>query len=123
MNHRIIISVLIIAAALAGACSKAGSPVKIAVKPESPSFGAGCYDSRTLMINDLGLTDDQTGRILDIDEKYNILYRTLKGSNGRIRMLKEEHRVEIEKSLTKQQAVKFNEVFMNRWAYNKRKEK
>lgn len=92
---------------------KVKTVVETQIKKKSKSgFAVDCYDNKLIMINELGLTDDQTVRILNIDEKYNELYLIRKNKSAGVR---DQHRKRIESILTKQQIKKFGEAYMNKY--------
>ncbi len=91
--------------------AKAPAKKKI-VKTTMKRYAAGCYGEKIYMINDLGLTDDQTARIIQIDEQYAKIYSLHKDRTSRVRAV---HKSEIESILTKNQRGRYRVVFKERY--------
>jgi|GEM_PF-3843040 len=93
------------------------SAEKVPIKPEKESFpekryAVDCYSDKIIMINELGLTDEQAAKIILIDERYSELYLISRNEIPRVRL---EHRKKIESVLTKQQRKRFLEAFLERY--------
>ncbi len=63
------------------------------------------------MKSELGLSDEQEKKIFDIGTKFREKYFENRGNNDKIESLRNDHRKEIEKVLTKEQAEKFKSGF------------
>ncbi len=89
-------------------------PVKAPVKKkvvetQEKKYAAKCYGNKIYMINDLGLTDEQTARIMKIDREYAKMYSLQKDRTAKIRAV---HKAEIEAVLTKKQKARYRAVFL-----------
>ncbi len=94
------------------------STVKTAPTQNEPAkypkkrYAADCYPSQVVMINELGLTDEQASKIIEIDERYSELYLIRKNETDDVRL---QHKAKIDAVLTKQQRKKFQEIFQERF--------
>lgn len=78
-------------------------------------YGAGCYEDRNYMMNDLNLTNDQADKIADIDAKYRKLYYENRGDFDKIDSLRREHQAAIDKVLTDDQKSRYDSTYNNKW--------
>lgn len=106
---RVVILILLAGLTFFMSC-KSGENVKNGdvTEKDGKGYAVSCYDSKVKMINELGLTDDQTAKILNIDGRYEELYLIRKNESTSVRLL---HRRKIESVLTLQQKEKFLKAY------------
>ncbi len=78
-------------------------------------YGAGCFEDRAEMRNQLGIKDADAEKIASIDEKYRKLYYDSRGNYDEIDSLRIKHRGEIESTLEVKPRNKFNAIYSKRW--------
>lgn len=78
-------------------------------------YGAGCFEERGEMMNQLGIKGADADKIASIDEKYRRLYYENRGDYEKIDALRIKHREEIKNSLGADQQKKFDGIYSKRW--------
>lgn len=78
-------------------------------------YGAGCFEERGDMMNQLGIKGADADKIASIDEKYRRLYYENRGDYNKIDALRIKHREEVENALSGDQKTKFNNIYSKRW--------
>lgn len=78
-------------------------------------YGAGCYEDRDYMMNDLSLANDQANKIADIDASYRKLYYENQSDFDKIDTLRKEHQKAIDNVLNDDQKSKYASTYNSRW--------
>jgi len=78
-------------------------------------YGSGAFESRSMMMDELSVSDAQAKKIEDIDSKYRGKYDSSRGDYSRIENHRYNHRKEVMGVLNKSQKEKYNKIYADRW--------